>query len=389
MLLFSISSEKEGYSKNMKRYIYQLVKEDLGGKMVFIGGPRQVGKTHFSKAFAQQEYPKFNYMNWDDDTDRMAILTQKIPKADLLILDEVHKNRKWRGLVKGLFDKFHPQLKVLVTGSARLDYYRFGGDSLQGRYHYLRLHPLSVKELNINNQSEMLNLLKLGGFPEPYFSGSERAARRWSRTYRQRLIREDLAAIEKTEDLARLELMAMRLPELVGSPLSLNGLREDLEVSHGSATKWFQILERLYHVFTVLPFGSPKIKAVKKEFKHYHYDWSLIPDEGNRFENFIASHLLKWCHWMEDSEGIDMELRYFRDKEQREVDFVVLQGSKPILFCEVKASDKAFSPHLNYLKQKFPSVRSIQVVRDQIDPIINLKGLEMLSALNFLQELPV
>lgn len=183
--------------------------------------------------------------------------------------------------------------------------------------------------------------------------------------------------------------MAMRLPDLVGSPLSLNGLREDLEVSHGTVSKWMQILERLYHVFRVVPFGSPKIKAVKKEFKHYHFDWSLVLDEGTRFENFIGSHLLKWCHWMEDVEGEDIELRYFRDKEQREVDFVVLKDRKPILFCEVKAADHSFSKHLYYLKQKFPNVRAIQVVREPVDNLINPDGLELVSALKFLQELPV
>jgi len=373
----------------IKRYLYQQLKEDLAEKMVFLGGPRQVGKTHLAKVFASAEYPHHKYMNWDDADDRMAILNRTLPKAELLILDEIHKNHKWRGLVKGLYDKFNPSLKILVTGSARLDYYRFGGDSLQGRYHYLRMHPLSVKELNIVTQPELLKLFKLGGFPEPYFSGSERTARRWSRTYRQRLIREDLVALEKTEDLARVELMAMRLPDLVGSPLSINALREDLEVSHATAKKWLEIFSRLYHVFTVPPFGSPKIKSVKKEFKHYHYDWSLIADKGYRFENFIGSHLLKWCHWTEDTEGIDMELRYFRDKEQREVDFVVLQENKPILFCEVKASERAFSPHLFYLKQKFPKVRAIQVTLDPIEPVLNPNGLELLSALDFLQELPV
>ncbi len=179
-----------------------------------------------------------------------------------------------------------------------------------------------------------MRLLKLGGFPEPYFSGSEKSARRWSRSYRQRLIREDLPAIEKTEDLAPRINGAIRLPTLVGSPLSLNSLREDLGVSHATATKWFRILERLYHVFSVMPFGSPKIKSVKKEFKHYHYDWSLVENEGSRFENFIGSHLLKWCHWMEDSEGLDMELRYFRDREQREVDFVVLRDKNLYSFAK-------------------------------------------------------
>lgn len=373
----------------LRKYLFNAVKNDLREKMVFIGGPRQVGKTYFAKHFAEKEYPNHAYLNWDFDEDRLAILERRITKADLLIFDEIHKNRKWRGLVKGLYDKFTPRIKILVTGSARLDYYRFGGDSLQGRYHYFRMHPLSVKELGITNQLKLLNLVNLGGFPEPYFSGSPRTAKRWSRSYRQKLIREDLVALEKTEDLARLELMAIRLPDLVGSPLSINALREDLEVSHATAKKWLQILERLYHVFTVSPFGSPKIKSVKKEFKHYHYDWSLVQDFAYRFENFVGSHLLKWCHWIEDSEGIDMELRYFRDKEQREVDFVVIQNRKPILFCEVKLSDSKASPHLNYLKQKFPDVRAIQVVLNADNSIVTPQGIEILPALDFLQELPL
>ncbi len=372
-----------------KRYIFQSVRSDLEQKMVFVGGPRQVGKTHFSKEIAREIYPNFTYMNWDNDDDRLAILNRNIPKTDLLIFDEIHKNRKWRGLVKGLYDKFHPALKILVTGSARLDYYRFGGDSLQGRYHYYRLHPFTVRELGLSSVGELDVLLRLGGFPEPYLSGSEKSARRWSKNYRQRLIREDLTALEKTEDLARVELMSMRLPDLVGSPLSINALREDLEVSHATVKKWLQILERLYHVFTVPAFGSPAIKSVKKEFKHYHYDWSLLSNEAARFENLIGSHLLKWCHWLEDSEGIEIELRYFRDREQREVDFVVVQDRHPILFCEVKLNDKSFSPHLYYLKQKFPKVRAVQVVKELDHPIVNQHGLELLSAIDFLNELPV
>ena len=386
---FFSSVKKRGIAKMIERYLFKQVKSDLKEKMVFIGGPRQVGKTYLSKEIGRAFEGGCAYLNWDDDDDRRAIFAKEFPKTGLLILDELHKNRKWRQLLKGLYDKNKDMMRILVTGSARLDYYRFGGDSLQGRYHYLRLHPLSVKELGLTTQDDLVTLLKLGGFPEPYFSGSETKARRWSRTYRQRLVREDLAALEKTEDLARIELMTMRLPDLVASPLSINALREDLDVSHVTAAKWFQILERLYHVFRVTPFGSPRIKSVKKEFKHYHYDWSLVPDTGARFENFIGSHLLKWCHFVEDTEGFDMDLRYFRDREQREVDFVILQDQKPLLFCEVKTNDKTFSSHLRYLKSKFPHVRAVQITLNPTPPIITGDGLELLSAMDFLKDLPV
>lgn len=373
----------------LTRYLFQQAQDDLNEKMVFIGGPRQVGKTFLAKQILARAKSSGVYLNWDNDEDRTTILNRQFPKTDLLVLDELHKNRKWRGLVKGLYDKFHPDLKILVTGSARLDYYRFGGDSLQGRYHYLRLHPLSVHELGITRQGDLRTLLRLGGFPEPFFSGSDRVARRWAKTYRQRLIREDLIDLEKTEDLASLELLAMRLPQLVGSPLSINALREDLEIHHETARKWCVILERLYHIYRLLPFGSPKIKAVKKESKHYHFDWALIPEEGPRFENFVASHLLKWCHWLEDVEGFEMELRYFRDREQREVDLVVLQDRRPTLFCEVKTGDKTFSKHLRYVKSKFPKARAVQVVLDPVLAQINSDGLELMSALDFLSSLPV
>lgn len=155
----------------------------------------RLARRHRSKEIGRASTSGFAYLNWDADDDRRAMLAKDFPKSSLLFLDELHKNRKWRQLLKGLYDKNKDVMQILVTGSARLDYYRFGGDSLEGRYHYLRLHPLSVKEWGITSQDELLTLMRLGGFPEPYFSGSETKARRWSRAYRQRLIRDALAAL--------------------------------------------------------------------------------------------------------------------------------------------------------------------------------------------------
>ena len=155
--------------------------------------------------------------------------------------------------------------RILVVGSARLDAYRFGGDSLQGRYHLLRLHPLSAAELRLTTSDDLADLLALGGFPEPYFGGSQVEARRWSREYRTLLIREEVASLERVQDLGALELLMLRLPELVGSPLSINALREDLEVSHKTAAAWLDVLERLYAIFRLTPFGAPAIRAVKPD----------------------------------------------------------------------------------------------------------------------------
>ena len=340
------------------RYLYQQIKEDLERKMVFVGGPRQVGKTTLAKSFITDPQ---SYLNWDVPEHREKILKRELPVSDLWVFDEIHKYRLWRNLLKGIFDTKAVNQKILVTGSARLDYYRFSGDSLQGRYHYLRMHPLSLAELSSDHQDDFMQLIKLGGFPEPFFSGSDIQAKRWSREYRTRLIHEDMIQLEQIQDLGSIEMLAMRLPELVGSPLSINALREDLQVSHKTAAKWLQILERLYAIFRLSPFGAPKIRAVKKEQKHYHFDWSLVPDLSLRFENMVACALLKWVNYLEDTQGEDIELRYFRDTDGREVDFVVIKNKQPIHLIECKWSDGELSPSLKYLAAKFPQSSAWQL----------------------------
>jgi predicted AAA+ superfamily ATPase len=299
-----------------RRYPTAAVRRDLAKKMVFVGGPRQVGKSTFARSLPRAGR---GYLSWDDPDDRTRILQRELPTSKLWIFDELHKYRRWRNYLKGICDKKPRSQQILVTGSARLDFYRFGGDSLQGRYHYFRMHPLSVAELGIDRSGDLADLLALGGFPEPFFSGSEAEARRWSRQNRTRLVREEVSELEQIHDLGTLELLAMRLPELVGSPLSINGLREDLQVSHKTAAKWLDVLERLYAIFRIAPFGAPKIRAVKKE------------------------------------------LRFFRDVDRREVDFVVTEARKPILFVECKWGDDPVDRGLRYLVERFPGVEAWQI----------------------------
>lgn len=326
------------------------------------------------------------YLSWDIASHRELILKHKFPDSPVWVFDELHKYRRWRNYLKGVFDEFHPAQKILVTGSARLDLYRFGGDSLQGRYYYLRLHPFSLKEIGGSN-SDFEQLLKLGGFPEPLFGGSEARARRWSVEYRNRLIREDVAALENIKDLGSLENLVLSLPERVGSPLSINSLREDLRLNHQTVGRWLDVLERTYAIFRLSPFGSPRLRAVKKERKHYHYDWTLVENLSFRFENLVASHLLKWCDYQFDSQGREIALTYFRDVDGREVDFVLTERKKPILMVECKLADVQVSRPLLYLKERFPSCRAIQVCSSLKEDLRVTGGVEVKSAVSFLNEL--
>jgi predicted AAA+ superfamily ATPase len=345
--------------------------------MVFVAGPRQVGKTTLARSLPGADR---GYLNWDVPADRERILKRELPTGSLWIFDEIHKYRSWRGFLKGVFDSRRPAQRILVTGSARLDLYRYGGDSLQGRYHLLRLHPLSVAELGLRTAGELRDLLALGGFPEPYFGGSEIEARRWTREYRSRLVREEVVSLEQVQDLGNLELLMLRLPGLVGSPLSINALREDLQVSHRAVSSWMRILERLYAVFRLPPFGSPRIRAVKKEQKHYHLDWAVVPAEAQRFENLVACHLLKWVHFEQDSRGRELELRYFRDTDGREVDFVIIENRSPLTLVECKWADSEIDRGLRYLKARFPTAEAWQVSATGSKDYLSPEGIRVAPA---------
>lgn len=367
-----------------RRYLFPQVAADLTRKMVLVAGPRQVGKTTLALSLPGA---RKGYLNWDVAEHRERILRRELPVSKLLIFDEIHKYRGWRNYLKGLYDSRPRDVGLLVTGSARLDYYRFGGDSLQGRYHLLRLHPLSVAELKLRRSEDLRALLALGGFPEPYFAASETEARRWSREYRSLLVREEVASLERVDDLGTLELLMLRLPELVGSPLSINALREDLQVSHKTVANWLRIFERLFAIFRLVPFGAARIRAVKKEQKHYHFDWTVVPSEGQRFENLVACHLLKWIHFQQDTEGRDIELRYFRDTDGREVDFVVTEGREPLLCVECKWADAAVDRSLRYFKQKFPDCAAWQLAAIGRKDFVTPEGIRVAPALDFLRSL--
>ncbi len=366
------------------RYLAAQVQKDLGRKMVFLGGPRQVGKTTLARALPGGGQ---GYLNWDVASHREQILKGQLPVARLWVLDEIHKYRFWRRFVKGLFDARISGQRILVTGSARLDLYRYGGDSLQGRYHYLRLHPLSVAELGLRKAKDLKDLLQFSGFPEPFFEGSDVEARRWSRDYRDRLIHGDVTSLERVQDLGTLEMLVTRLPALVGSPLSINGLREDLQVAHKTVANWLDILERLYAVFRLTPFGAPRLRAVRKEQKHYHFDWSLVPAEPARFENLVASHLLKWVHFEQDTKGRDLELRYFRDTDGREVDFVVTEGKQLILMVEAKWNDSEVDRGLRYLKERFRMADAWQVSAMGVKDYVSPEGIRVAPSIELLKTL--
>ncbi|HQO78486.1 MAG TPA: ATP-binding protein [Thermodesulfobacteriota bacterium] len=348
------------------RYLYPYLLEDLRKKMVFVGGPRQVGKTTVAKAILEREFPLGRYFNWDYDEDRQDILKKRWRDEDtLLVFDELHKFPRWKSWIKGICDVSHDLHPILVTGSARLDVYRQGGDSLMGRYHYWRLHPFTLDEVpaGISPKEAFRRLMIVGGFPEPFLDGEERAARRWRRERFDRVLREDVRDLESIRNIQLLGIFLDALRQRVGGLITLSNLAADLQISPKTAQSWLEVLERMYLVFIVRPFTRSLPRAVQKPPKVYFFDnGDVLEGEGARFENLVATSLLKRIHFLEDRDGYRCELRYLRDKEGREVDFVVLKEGVIEEIIETKISDEGISRSLTYYATRLKPRKATQIV---------------------------
>jgi len=364
------------------RYLSDAITEDLSEKMVFLGGPRQCGKTTFAKELLHAA-KNGTYFNWDNRKDQPAIVNGNWPEGtDLLVFDEIHKYRAWKSLLKGYWDTRETKMKIFATGSARLDIYRRGGDSLLGRYHYYRMHPFSAAELaglkpafkfqktppklDFSRRSpDIGKLFRFGCFPEPLFKEDDRSLSRWQKQRFERVFREDIRSWELVQDLANLELLGDLIPHRVGSPISMASLAQVLSVSPKSIKLWLEVLNRNYFIFDVKPYHGRLERTLKKESKFYLWDYSVIEDKGARFENMVASHLLKFCHYFRDYLGLSLDLHFIRDREKREVDFLLVFEKKPWLMVEAKLTKPDSLTSLEYFAEKLHVKERIVVTMDE------------------------
>jgi len=348
--------------------------------MGFVAGPRQTGKTTLAQSLSDK------YLTWDSQKDRKSIIQGADKTADYLDLnnlksdqiitafDELHKYSKWKNFIKGFFDLYNDQTKSLVTGSARLNVFKKGGDSLMGRYFLYRMHPLSVAELLsqklIDNElrepqsisdDQWDTLLSYGGFPEPFLKRNSRFYNRWRRMRTEQLFTEDIRDLTKVQEIAQIQLLAEIIKSQTGQLVNYSNLATGVNVSQDTIKRWITILDNLYYSFTIRPWHTNVKKSLIKQPKIFLWDWTMCGDIGARNENFIASHLLKAVHFWTDCGFGNYDLFFLRDKMKREVDFLVTKNSVPWFILEAKTSDTQLSPNLAFFQKQTKVKHAFQV----------------------------
>ena len=350
-------------------------------QMAFVSGPRQVGKTTVSLDLSDY------YFDWDNVNHREMMLAgpKSIAgacgldvlkgKKPVISFDEVHKYSKWKDLLKGFFDTYGGGVLIIVTGSSRLDVFRKGGDSLMGRYFLYRMHPLGVSELaGIHSLDELLRdpipiadedfdaLWNYGGFPEPFVRRNDRFHRRWKRLRNQQLFKEEVRELTRVQELSQLEILGKLLASRSGEQIRYSGLARTIRINDKTVRNWVAHLVSLHYGFLVMPWYRNVSRSLRKEPKWYLRDWSDVRDAGKRAETFVACHLLKAVEGWTDLGLGSFELRYIRDKDKREVDFVVIRDEEPWFLVEVKRSSMSLSAQLEYFQKSTGCSHAFQVV---------------------------
>lgn len=375
----------------MKCYLEHLIEKDFHRKMVIVTGPCQVGKTTLSKHLLPH-FPNAQYLNWDVAQDRV-VLNQQSWRSDaqLLVFDEIHKMPLWKNWLKGVFDGRREHQAILVTGSARMDSFRYSGDSMAGRFFAFRLHPISVKEwcdvTAAAPGAALKHLIECGGFPEACLAQDEVDAQRWRGLYLDRMIRDDILELSRLREVSTMRVLVELLRGRVGSPLSVASLARDLGVSHGTVSSYLEILQALFIIFTVHPWHRNVARALLQTPKVYFYDTGLVRgDHGVKLENATAAMLLKHVNFLKDSRGRETELHYIRTKDGAEVDFVISDERELTDLIECKAADTKLHPALKRFAGQFPSAKAVQILGDLRQPQTK-DGIEISDAAQWLAQL--
>lgn len=355
--------------------------------VIVITGPRQSGKTTLCKNL----FPGYFYVNLEDISLREQIASA--PKAFLkshlagLIIDEVQQYPDLFSYIQVVVDE-NPNCHFILTGSSNFSLMQSVTQSLAGRAATLTLLPLSLSELgegvNVSTDTLLLN----GGYPAVW---SKRIpVQDVSRNYYNTYIERDVRQLLNIKDITKFQIFMRLCAGRIGNEFNASALSNETGVSVPTITEWLSTLEASYILFRLPPFFRNIGKRLTKSPKIYFYDTGLVcfllgieteqqlsnhPLRGAIFENLVVLEFIKSRH----NSGKNINLYFYRDQSQREVDLIQDFGENLSAY-EIKSAtsfQKDFLSNLQYIKKILgDALTSTQVINDgELDSDLTTNGI--------------
>jgi len=292
--------------------------------IVWLTGVRRVGKTTLAKALPEALYINCDLPRHQEQLRDPEFFFRQV-KTPVVILDEVHRLEDPSGVLKIGADEF-PQLRILATGSSTLAATRKFRDSLTGRKRVVYLPPVLASELPAFGGASIQERLLRGGMPQRILDDNEDPEfySEWLDSYFARDIQELFRVSKRMEFLKLVELLIRRN----GSLLEITSMSREVRITRPTVSTYLDILETTHVIRRLRPYhrggrreilAQPKCYVFDTGFVAYYNGWATLrPDEcGTLYENLVLDEL---------SARLPLQtLHYWRDKQQREIDFVIPQ----------------------------------------------------------------
>jgi hypothetical protein len=328
--------------------------------IVWLAGPRRTGKTVIGQGLAETEFlncdlPSVAERLHDPETFYRSL------KKQTVVFDEVHQLPDPSRLLKIGADHF-PKLKILATGSSTLAATRKFRDTLTGRKRVVSLTPVLHEELAAFGIPDVRTRLLRGGLP-PVLLAKHRDPEffsEWQDSYFARDVQE-LFNVEKRAGFLRVFELLLRQS---GGMLDVTKLSKESQISRPTITNWLEVYQTTQVVHLLRPFSGGGQREIVAQPKAFGFDTGLVchargwdalrPDDcGVLWEHLVLDALI--------ASGTD-RLHFWRDKQQREVDFVVPRGRDAVDAIECKWNPAAFEPRgLLAFRELYPKGRNYVV----------------------------
>jgi predicted AAA+ superfamily ATPase len=353
----------------------------LERRVLLLSGPRQSGKTTLAR---ELESDQTEYRTLDDGTLREA--AENDPQGFIkrstktLIIDEVQRIPSLLPAIKKAVDEDNRPGQYLLTGSANIQSIPTVKESLAGRIAKIRLRPLVQGEMREiapqfiesafkqsflhshahYDRDALLEIAFRGGFPEP-MKLQDRGRKRWHTDYINAILERDLKDITKIHRKNAMRELVNVLAAWSGKFMDLSAIGSGLSIQRSTIESYINALEALYLVERVYPWTKTDYDRVGKQNRLFMVDSGLMssllrwkmdqvrldPDRsGKLIETFAFNEIMAQV----DAGDGRYELFHYRDREKREIDFLIEREDNALLGIEIKAGSAIGKNDFKHMK---------------------------------------